>query len=132
QAQLLASLDVPAIRQARIKAVVDCAFGPVSLVLPGILGRLGSEILTVNAYVDETRPTLSGEERASHVSELCALVRASRARLGVFFDPTSESIELVTEGGERIPPGQALLVLLDLICSARPGGTVVVPVSASR
>jgi mannose-1-phosphate guanylyltransferase / phosphomannomutase len=132
QAQLLASLDLEAIRAPRIKAVVDCAFGPVSLVLPGVLGRLGSDILTVNSYVDETRPTLSREEREAHLTELGALVRASRARLGVFFDPTGESIELVVEGGELVPPARALLLMLDLVCAARPGGIAVVPVSASR
>jgi mannose-1-phosphate guanylyltransferase/phosphomannomutase len=132
QAGLLATLDLDAIRAARIKAVVDCAFGPTALVLPGILGRLGGDILTVNAYVDENRTTMSEEERAYRLEDLATLVRASGARLGALFDPLGERIQLVLEGGVVVPTERALMLLLDLVCERRGPGVVVLPVSAPR
>jgi mannose-1-phosphate guanylyltransferase/phosphomannomutase len=130
QSGLLASVDVGAIRDAGHKAVVDCGFGATALVLPGILGRLGADILTVNAYVDETRPTLSDEELAAHLEMLSDLVKASRADLGAFLDPAGERIMLIGEDATQIPGDRALLLLLDLVCEGRPGSVAVMPVSA--
>lgn len=130
QAGLLATLDLEAIRNARIKAVVDCAFGATALVLPGILGRFGSDILTVNAYVDESRSTLSEEERDRHVAQLATLVKASRARFGALLDPAGEWVALVSEAGEPVPFDRALLLFVDLMCERARGGAVALPVSA--
>jgi mannose-1-phosphate guanylyltransferase/phosphomannomutase len=130
QAGLLATLDLEAIRHANLKAVVDCAFGPSALVLAGILGRLGSDILTVNAYVDENRTTMSEEERRYRLDDLSNLVRASRARLGALFDPLGERIQFVLDGGVTVPTDRALLLLMDLVCERRGPGVVVLPMSA--
>ncbi len=130
QAALLQSVDLDRIREAGIKAVVDPGFGATALVLPGILGRLGCDVLTVNAYLDEARPTLSAEETQAHIDQLSALVRASRARFGVFLEPLGERLYLVDEAGRSVSPEQALLLLVHLASEANPGGTVCVPVSA--
>ena len=130
QAGLLATLDLDAIRGARIKGVVDCAFGATALVLPGILGRLGGDILTVNSFIDENRTTRSEEEREQKAEELATLVRASRAHIGALFDPPGERIQLVLEGGGPIPTDRALLLLVDLMCEQKGPGTVVLPISA--
>ena len=131
QAGLLATLDLDAIVGARIKAVVDCAFGATALVLPGIFGQLGGDILTVNSYIDENRTTYSDDERERRVEELATLVDASRARFGAMFDPLGERIQLVLEGGEVVPTERALLLLMDLVCERKGPGTVVLPISAS-
>lgn len=131
QAGLLQSLNLDLIRSAPLKAVVDCAFGATALVLPGVLGRLGSEVLTVNAYLDETRPTLTEQERMDHIQQLAALVRASRANVGVFMDPIGERVWLVDEAGVSLAPDRALLLLTHLMSRANPEGTIVVPLSAS-
>jgi mannose-1-phosphate guanylyltransferase/phosphomannomutase len=130
QAGLLGSLDVERIRSARIKAVVDCAFGATSLVLPGIIGRLGADVLTVNSYLDEGRPTLTDAETRYQIEQLAALVRASRARFGIFMDPLGERVTLVDETGRPLAPEQALLLLVHLVGRDKPGSTIVVPVSA--
>jgi mannose-1-phosphate guanylyltransferase/phosphomannomutase len=130
QAGLLGTLDLKAIRAAPIKAVVDCAFGATALVLPGILGRLGSDILTVNAYIDESHTTMSDDERREKVQQLATLVKASRARLGALFDPLGERIQFVLEGGILVPTDRALLLLMDLVCERKGPGAVVLPISA--
>jgi mannose-1-phosphate guanylyltransferase/phosphomannomutase len=130
QTGLLATVDLDAIAAARSKAVVDCAFGATALVLPGILGRLGGDILTVNAYVDENRTTRTDDERHEKVDELATLVRASRATFGALFDPLGERIQLVLEGGVPIPTERAILLLMDLVCERKGSGTVVLPISA--
>ncbi len=46
-------IDTRQLREAGLKVVIDCAGGSQSLVLPGLLGRLGVDVLTVNGRLDE-------------------------------------------------------------------------------
>jgi mannose-1-phosphate guanylyltransferase/phosphomannomutase len=130
QTGLLDALDVEAIRNAGLKSVVDCAFGPVSLVVPAIIGKIGSETLTVNGYVDETRPTMTHAERDAIRQHLCELVRTSRADLGALIETTGETIDIVAGGGTLIPRDSALLLMVEMVADVWPGRTIVVPVSA--
>jgi mannose-1-phosphate guanylyltransferase/phosphomannomutase len=130
QSGLLDALDIEAIRDADLKSVVDCAFGPASLVLPAIIGKIGSETLTVNGYVDEARPTMTHAERDAIRAHLCELVRTSRADLGSLLETTGETIDIVAGGGTLIPRDTALLLMLDMVTEVWPGRTIVVPVSA--
>lgn len=130
QSGVLQSLDLNAIRQAGIKSVIDCAFGPAAVVLPALLGRLGSDTLIVNGYVDEARPTITPHDRAGMLTHLTELVRTSRSQFGALIDTTGEGLTLVAEGGRIIPHELALLLLVDLVADVHPGTTIVVPVSA--
>jgi len=130
QTGLLDALDVETIRGAGLKSVVDCAFGPASLVLPAIIGKIGSETLTVNGYVDEARPTMTHAEREAIRTHLCELVRTSRADIGSLLETTGETIDIVAGGGTLIPRDTALLLMIDMVSEVWPGRTIVVPVSA--
>jgi mannose-1-phosphate guanylyltransferase/phosphomannomutase len=130
QAGVLAALDLDVIRGAGLKSVIDAAYGPSAVVLPVLLGRLGTETLTLNGYVDETKPTITPTEYGKHLKALSELVRASRAHFGALLGSTGETLDVVTEGGHVIPRDTALLLLVDLITEARPGTPIVVPVSA--
>jgi len=130
QSGLLDALDIRAIRQAGIKSVVDCAFGPVALVLPGIMGKIGSETMTVNGYVDDSRPTMTAADRDQLREHLCELVTTSRADLGALIETTAETLDVIADGGQLVPRERALLLLVDLVAEAWPGRNVVVPVSA--
>ncbi|HVL33061.1 MAG TPA: mannose-1-phosphate guanyltransferase, partial [Actinomycetota bacterium] len=130
QAGILSSLDSDAIRMAGIKSVIDCAFGPSAVVLPALLGRLGSETLIVNGYVDEARPTVTTEAREEMLSQVAELVRTSRAQFGALLETSGENLTLVAEGGRPMPQVIALMLMVDLVADTQPGSTIVVPVSA--
>ena len=130
QAGLLDGLDVDSIRAAALKSVVDCAYGSTSLLIPAIIGKLGTETLTVNGYIDESRPTMTHAERDAIRSHLCELVRTSRADVGSLIETTGETIDIVAGGGMLIPRDTALLLMVDMVTDVWPGRTIVVPVSA--
>lgn len=130
QSGLLDALDVDSIREAGLKSVVDCAFGPTALVVPAIIGKIGSETLTVNGYIDEARPTMTHAERDAIRTHLCELVRTSRADVGALIETTGETIDIVASGGTLIPRDAALLLMVDMVAEVWPGRTIVVPVSA--
>lgn len=132
QASLLRRIDVDRIRAAGLKTVIDAAFGPASFVLPGLVGRLGTDTLMRNAAIDPQRPTLTAIEERQLLGGLADLSRSSRADLGVLLEPTAESFRLVADGGMLIDVQQQALLLADLVCGATPGSVIAAPVTVTR
>ncbi|MEV5569828.1 mannose-1-phosphate guanyltransferase [Spirillospora sp. NPDC052269] len=129
---LLRLLDGTGVREAGLKLVLDCAGGTASLVLPTLLGKVGVDVLTRNAKLDEANPTETVAERMRDLQRLGELVSSSRAAFGVRFDPVGERISLVDENGELISDDRALLVMLDLVAAERRTGHVALPVTTTR
>jgi mannose-1-phosphate guanylyltransferase/phosphomannomutase len=129
---LLRRVDIDGVREAGLKIVLDCAGGVASLVLPSLLGKVGVEVLTRNAGLDEANPTETLAERTRDLERLGELVSSSRAAFGVRFDPVGERISLVDDNGEPVGDDRALLVMLDLVAAERRGGRVALPVTTTR
>jgi len=129
---LLACVDAGAVRNARLKVVVDFSYGSTSLVLPGILGRLGCDVLAVNAAIDEARSVLSEQEAAAHSQRLAALVTSSGSHVGMMLDPTGESLQLVDDAGRVCRPDTLLALALVMVAEEGEGGAVALPVNTSR
>jgi mannose-1-phosphate guanylyltransferase/phosphomannomutase len=130
--ELLRCVDMTGVRDAGLKLVVDCAGGTVSAVLPGLLGRVGVDVLTVNNRLDEASPTETLAQRRAEMHRLSELVSSSGAAFGVRFDPVGERIFLVDENGALVDEDRALLVVLDLIAAERRTGHVALPVTTTR
>ena len=128
---LLRALDVNAIRQRAPKVVVDYAFGPASTIGPSVLGRLGCDTLSVNAYVDEHRPVLTAGELDRLRENLADHVRNSGSDLGVLLEPGGEIAHLVDDTGRVLNMERTLLAFLKHEAGRAGGGTVAVPVSCS-
>jgi mannose-1-phosphate guanylyltransferase/phosphomannomutase len=130
-AGLIRALDIDAIRTFAPKVVVDYAFGPASLVGPSLLGRLGCDVLAVNAFTDEHRPVLVAEDLERLLRDLSDHVRKSGSDLGVLLEPGGEVAHLVDDQGRRIDGQNALLAFLRHEAN-RGASAVAVPVSSSR
>ncbi|MFI0419924.1 sugar phosphate nucleotidyltransferase [Spongiactinospora sp. 9N601] len=130
--ELLRCVDMSGVRGADMKVVIDCAGGTSSLVMPTLLGRVGVDVLTVNARLDDASPTETLAERRRDLQRLAELVSSSRAAFGVRFDPVGERVALVDEKGQLISEERALLVVLDLVAAERRGGRVALPVTTTR
>lgn len=128
-AGMVEALDLDAIRSAGLKAVVDYAFGSTSIVGPSVIGKLGCDVLGVNAFADENRPVLTAEDLPRLLDELADKVRSSRSDLGVLFEPGGEVAHLVDDQGRVVGDEQALLAFVAHEAS-RGAGTIAVPVSA--
>jgi mannose-1-phosphate guanylyltransferase/phosphomannomutase len=120
------------VREAELKVVADCAGGTASLVLPGLLGRIGVDVLTVNNRLDESAPTQSLAQTRAGLQRLSELVSSSRADFGVRFDPVGERLTVVDDKGALVSDDRALLVVLDLVAAERRGGRAALPVTTTR
>src|SRR6202035_3871801 len=49
-AALERSIDVPRLSERAFKVVLDYSYGAASIVMPSVLGKLGTEVLAVNPY----------------------------------------------------------------------------------
>jgi mannose-1-phosphate guanylyltransferase/phosphomannomutase len=130
--ELLRTIDVSGVEEARLKVVLDTAGGAVSLVLPSLLGRLGVDVLAVNNRLDERATSETIATHMRDLERLGDLVSSSRAAFGVRFDHVGERIALVDERGRLIHDDRALLVVLDLVAAERRRGRVALPVTTTR
>jgi mannose-1-phosphate guanylyltransferase / phosphomannomutase len=126
---LLADLDVAAIRARGFRIVVDYGYSAGSYVLPLVLGPLGVEAVTAHAFESDSgsAPVRFGET-VDHARRLVAAVEAT---FGAVFDRSAERLFLIDETGREIRPDQALLLYLHLLSNVGGGGKVAVPITVT-
>ncbi len=129
-AVLMDQVDVDAIRAARLKVVLDYAYGAASFLMPNVLAKLGAEVLSINPYAS-TRQALSFD-RWQHAGEVAELVRAAGAHLGAVIDSDGEHLTLVDDTGHGLSDDEGLLALLRLVLDTSDKPTVALPVSSTR
>jgi mannose-1-phosphate guanylyltransferase / phosphomannomutase len=127
---LLSRIASRALIERKFKIVLDCAFGTTGSVLPELLGRLGCEVIALNAYTDWAREPRTPESRAQHLTSLAQVVRTLGADVGALIHSDGERVELVDAGGTPIYGAKLLAVLTSLTAQRHPGARFAVPVSA--
>jgi mannose-1-phosphate guanylyltransferase/phosphomannomutase len=126
---LLADLDVEAIRAHEFRIIVDYGYSAGSYVLPLVLGPLGVEAITAHAF--ESDSGAAPVRIAETVDQARRLVPAVEATFGAVFDRSAERLFLIDETGREIRPDQALLLYLHLISLNGGSGSIAVPITAT-
>ena len=129
---LLEAVDVETVRHRAPKLVIDYAWSSAILTGPVVCGRLGVDVLAVNAVLDDGRATMTDSQADLHLERLSALVRSSGADLGAMIDSTGERLRLVDGTGRVIGLDQALLAYVDLLTRVADSPRVAVPVPTTR
>jgi mannose-1-phosphate guanylyltransferase/phosphomannomutase len=128
---LLAVLDVEAIRARGFRIVVDYAFSAASLVLPQVLGALDVEAVASHAYVSERRQAGETTTLAESLGQAKSLVEAVGADLGVVLDPAAERIFLIDDQAREVAVEQELLLFLRLLASDGQRGRLAFPTTVT-
>ncbi|HTU01327.1 MAG TPA: hypothetical protein VMG58_05905, partial [Candidatus Sulfotelmatobacter sp.] len=131
QGGILSFLDRDAIRKRAPKIVIDYAYGSAATIFPAILGRLGCEVIALNAYMDETRITKTAEEFQRSLRQLSEIVRILGADLGFLLDTGAEKVFLVDNTGDVLTDDLALAVTALLVARTHPPGRMGAPINAS-
>jgi mannose-1-phosphate guanylyltransferase/phosphomannomutase len=129
-AALEASVDADALRRRSFKVVLDYSSGAASVVMPYVLGKIGASVLAVNPYAATVGATVDDFE--TRVKILGDLVRTSGSDLGLVFDPDGETAVIIDDEGTALTSDQALIVMVELVCSTIPNAHIALPVSVSR
>jgi len=125
-------LNAEAIARWRPKVVIDYAYGPLCLLMPMVLGRLGCESTALNAFVDPSRSEGIWSARLERLAEMGQVVHALKADLGLLMGSHGERFVAVDEDGEPLFGDDLLLVFVELMLGAAgSGGRIAVPFNAT-
>ncbi|TAM56594.1 hypothetical protein EPN52_13635 [bacterium] len=124
------SLASTALPTAGFKVVVDFAYGSSAAILPRLLGQLGIEMVSLNAYFDDSKVRTFADERPRYVQQLSTIVRTLEANAGILVDPGGEKLIVVDDTGRAIGANELLALTVLLVVRAKSGAHVAVPVTA--
>lgn len=130
---LLKAIDRQSLADCRLKIIIDHARGSSSLVMPYLAGKMNCDIVSLNAFTDESKSTLSKEEFEQSLKQLSSMVNLFKADFGLLIDSASEKVFLVDDLGRRVSQNEFLHLMVDLVCrTEKLKGKIAVPLSVSR
>ncbi|HRP01982.1 MAG TPA: sugar phosphate nucleotidyltransferase [Candidatus Kapabacteria bacterium] len=96
--RFLSSLDVEMIFKRNFKLLVDYSFGLASTILPGLLGKLNTEVISLNNFVDGTRfhPDPDMEDGSDNTGRI---MKSLGYELGFRLQPGAEKVSVIDERG---------------------------------
>jgi mannose-1-phosphate guanylyltransferase/phosphomannomutase len=129
-AALMQTVDVDAVRAARLKIVLDYSSGTTSFAMPSVLAKVGAEVLARNPYASTVEA--AAYDPQAQAADVARLVVASGAHLGAVLDPHGERITLVDDSGHALTNDESLLAVLTMLEDLQPETVVALPVAVSR
>ncbi|MBB5021260.1 sugar phosphate nucleotidyltransferase [Desulfurispira natronophila] len=130
----LQTINCEAISAARFKIVLDLSFGATINVFPEILGRLGCEVIVLNAYENPVHLARSTKELGEAIDDVRSIVQATSADLGFVLFPDGQHFIMVGNKGNVRADHQLMLFALQLLyensCLKRKICRAYIPVSA--
>ncbi len=127
----LRAIDANVIRSRKFSLVVDYAHGSSVDVMAPIFNSLGCEVIALNSTMDESRFSRTPDELDRDLKRLADITRTLNADMGVRIDTAAERISVVDDAGQYIEPQNLLAILADLVITANPNSTIIVPVAAT-
>lgn len=130
------ALDVDLISKTHFKIAIDYANGIASTIFPNILGMIGSEVVSINAYLEPTRLTRGREEFERSMRHLANVVKSLGYQIGFILDAGGERVGMVDEEGNMYVNNALLTLLTKLFLESeakrgRPVKKIAVPISAT-
>lgn len=125
----LSVVDVAAIRARKFHVAVDACRGAGAVIVPRLLDALGCRMTAINLEADGKFPR-PPEPVAENLGDLEALVRTSKADLGIAVDPDVDRLALVSNEGKAIGEDYTL-ALASRVVLGRTQGPAVTNLSTS-
>jgi len=122
-------LNVDTLRHSRSKVIIDYVYAVSGAVLPQMLAKFGCDAVVLNASLNQT--AMSSADRETLLTQLGHVVEALKANFGVQVSSNGEQMILVDESGIAIRGEMLTALMVNMILTAHPRGTVVVPVHAT-
>jgi phosphomannomutase len=111
------------IANAKFKVVVDGINSSGGFAIPQLLNALGvSDVITINE-IPNGKFAHNPEPVAENLKEICEVVKAQNADLGIVVDPDVDRLALIDENGNLFGEEYTLVACADYILSKTPGNT---------
>lgn len=93
-------LNKKKIKQANLKIVVDCSYGPSGKITPLLMNDIGVEVIALNTHYRER--SSSPVPSINTIRNTADIVKASNSHLGVCFDVDGSRILVIDENGLEV------------------------------
>ena len=124
-------IDKRALEKAQHKVVIDYSFGGASGILPAILGELGIDAVSLNAFVDQRKFYYFTQSQQQALKQLGSIVDSLGYDIGFLLNPGAEKFVAVDENGDIVVPQKMLLKVTQLFCEVAKPKKIAAPVTAS-
>ena len=116
-----------------LKIVVDSGNGIPGASAPGILRRLGCEVIELYSRVDGDFPNHHPDpSKLENLQDLIRTVHATEADVGLAFDGDGDRLGLVTRSGNVIFPDRQLILFAQDVLGRNPGASIIYDVKCSQ
>ncbi|MEL7034474.1 MAG: mannose-1-phosphate guanyltransferase [Cyanobacteria bacterium J06592_8] len=122
-------LNIEALRHSNAKVVIDYVYAVSGAILPRLLSKFGCDAVVLNASLSQI--SVSNRERENLLDQLSRVVEALRAHFGVQVYANGEQFILVDETGSPIRGELLTALMINMVLTANPRSSVVVPVQTS-
>ncbi len=129
--QILAHIDVEAIRVRKFKVAVDMINASACVMDPYLFEKLGVELIPLN-NIPNGRFSHKPEPLKENLEDIANLVKESKADLGFAHDPDADRLVVINEKGEVISEEYTITLVAENILSKNQDETFVTQLSTSR
>lgn len=128
----LKSIDIEAIRKARLRVAIDYSYGAATTIFPSIIGSLGVDVISLNAFLDPSKFTRTAEEFFAAAERLSEVVVSLGYDIGFMLDGGAERIHVADEKGNFLEHQRLLTLITYLYLEVYPETKkIAVPITAS-
>lgn len=111
--------------------MIDYSFGGASGILPGILGELGIDSISLNSFVDQRKIYYFSQGQFQALKQLGTIVKSLDTDIGFLLDPGAEKFITVDDKGEILSTQKMLLKVVQLYCEVAHPKKIAAPVTAT-
>ncbi len=129
--QVIQRVDQKAIKDAKLKVIVDCGSGAAYNTTAYILRELGCEVLTLNCQPDGFFPGRDPEPIKANLKELIEVVKTTDADLGLAHDGDADRTICIDEKGNFILGDKTFALVEKHLLQENKGGLIVTTVATS-
>jgi len=107
-------LDINKIRKKKFRIVVDAVNSSGSLIVPGLLEKLGCKVIQL--YCDKSgRFPHTPESLPENLKSLANAVKKNKADIGISVDPDADRLVLITDKGEPFSEENTITTVVNFV-----------------
>ena len=130
--EAISKVDADAIRDAKLKVVVDCGSGAGCFTAPYLIQKLGCEVTTLNCQADGFFPGRDPEPIEENLQELIKVVKELGADIGLAHDGDADRTICIDEKGNFVLGDKTFTLVEKQMLKENDGGIIVTTVATSQ
>ncbi len=129
--EVLKRVDTEAIKDAKLKVVLDCGSGAGCFTAPYILQKLGCEVIALNSQADGFFPGRDPEPIEAKLQDFINIVKDLNADIGIAHDGDADRTICIDEKGNFVLGDKTFTLVEKQLLKENKGGLIVTTVATS-